>query len=288
MSICRIIQNYCAVATTDRVFFILMILPSNLTDQTCGGIMHADDVFVILNYLSFAAFTILRVYGVWGRDWKPLLLIIPLTLIKPIIYAIESANYIPAQAGPLIGCVYNMTVSDLFVAQLSTASKAATIAADAILIVLTWIKTYGIHKVSAQLEIRTPLATLLLRDGTAYFIILLSIQVVIIVSRQNGSQTSIWIFWSYFDQTFTVIFLSRFMLNLRGLYFSDSNGSRGEGLTSRQAISNLCFTRSFVVGNLGALLSLPSFETHSLDSPSSPTHTPQSSDFEANSTSSTD
>ena len=47
----------------------------------------------------------------------------------------------------------------------STTAKAATIAADAILIALTWIKTYGIHKESSKLGIRTPLATLVLRDG---------------------------------------------------------------------------------------------------------------------------
>ena len=69
--------------------------------------------------------------------------------------------------------------------------------------------------------------------------------------------------------------LRAFMLDLRGLSFSDSNGSRGEG-------TNLCFTSSFVVGNLGAPLSLPSSETHSLDSPSSPTHGPRPSDVEAN------
>lgn len=65
---------------------------------------------------------------------------------------------------------------------MSTASKAATIAADAILIVLTWIKTYGIHKVSAQLEIRTPLATLLLRDGESKLKMLLKVLISIVLT----------------------------------------------------------------------------------------------------------
>ena len=44
------------------------------------------------------------------------------------------------------------------------------IAPNAILIVLTWVKTFGIHKVLSNLGMPTSLATLLLRDGTAYFV----------------------------------------------------------------------------------------------------------------------
>ncbi len=51
----------------------------------------------------------------------------------------------------------------------SALAKAATIASDAILIGLTWVKTFGIKRESSKLGMRTPLATLLLRDGTAYF-----------------------------------------------------------------------------------------------------------------------
>ena len=50
-----------------------------------------------------------------------------------------------------------------------TIAQVTTIAADAILIGLTWAKTFGINKDSSRLGVRTPLATLLLRDSTAYF-----------------------------------------------------------------------------------------------------------------------
>ena len=52
---------------------------------------------------------------------------------------------------------------------MSALAKAATIASDAILIGLTWVKTFGISKDSSKLGMHTPFATLLLRDGTAYF-----------------------------------------------------------------------------------------------------------------------
>ena len=48
-------------------------------------------------------------------------------------------------------------------------AQVTTIAADAILIGLTWAKTFGINRDSSRLWVRTPLAMLLLRDSTAYF-----------------------------------------------------------------------------------------------------------------------
>ena len=55
-----------------------------LVRQVCAGIIRTDDVLLILNYIAFAAFAVLRVYGVWDRDWKPLIILVPLALVKPI------------------------------------------------------------------------------------------------------------------------------------------------------------------------------------------------------------
>ncbi|KAJ8474387.1 hypothetical protein ONZ51_g7257 [Trametes cubensis] len=39
-------------------------------------------------YLAFSAFTCLRVYGIWGRDWKPLLVVFPSLSIMKLILAV--------------------------------------------------------------------------------------------------------------------------------------------------------------------------------------------------------
>ena len=51
----------------------------------------------------------------------------------------------------------------------SQIATTMTIAPNAILISLTWIKTFSIHKVLSRIGLRTPLTTLLLHDGTAFF-----------------------------------------------------------------------------------------------------------------------
>ncbi|KAI0327895.1 hypothetical protein GY45DRAFT_1256050 [Cubamyces sp. BRFM 1775] len=246
------------IAVIERIFFVLEVLVWNSSDSwihsmfRCGGITHTDDTLLFLNYLAFSAFTCLRVYGVWGRDWKPLLIVLPLTLVKPICSIYEATRYIPVQAGPPFGCVYIYTLADSVLSNVSVATKATTIAADGILIVLTWIKTFGIKRDSMQAGVRAPLATLVLRDGTAYFLILLVIQLVTIVSNQS---LTIWLVWPYFDQVLTVIFLSRFMLDLRGLYFADRAGCEGESSLHWSDVQFHGFTAANVVGNFGATLS---------------------------------
>ncbi|EIW54180.1 uncharacterized protein TRAVEDRAFT_92176, partial [Trametes versicolor FP-101664 SS1] len=48
---------------------------------------------------------------------------------------------------------------------ISIAARATTVVVDCILIVFTWIKTFSINRDSFRMGFRTPLATLLLRDG---------------------------------------------------------------------------------------------------------------------------
>ncbi|KAI8971010.1 hypothetical protein BD414DRAFT_501370 [Trametes punicea] len=241
------------VAVIERIFFVLEVLVWRSSDKRCGGITHTDDMLVFINYLAFAAFTCLRIYAVWGRDWKPLLIVAPLTLVRPISGLIEDTRYTPVQGGPPFGCVYIYHIPDSIISTVSIASRATTIAAEVILIVLTWIKTFGINRDALHAGVRTPLATLLLRDGTAYFLIILAIQVVSIIADHIGSPLTIWLVWPYFDQVLTVIFLSRFMLDLRGLYFAD-RADRDAETSLHLSDVNFHGVTSNIVGNLGATL----------------------------------
>ncbi|KAM5537917.1 hypothetical protein V8D89_008393 [Ganoderma adspersum] len=267
--------RYTAIA--DRVLFVTEVLLWNSSDQACGRISRSDDILLALNYFAFGAFTCLRVYGVWGRDWKPLLVVVPLTLIKPVLLIYVNTHYIPRQGGVPYGCYYDWKISNSTIAEMSAITKASTIASDAILIALTWVKTFGIKRESSKIGMHAPLATLLLRDGTAYFIILLLIQLITIISSHIGSKITVWIVWPYFDQVLTVIFLSRFMLDLRGIQFS----GREPGIPGAEStfsgpgrVSDIRFDTSRIVGNLGATLSYPDFASRSSVS-SKPSRSPE-------------
>ncbi|KAI0653343.1 hypothetical protein C8Q70DRAFT_1036878 [Cubamyces menziesii] len=100
------------VGVIERIFFVLEVFVWKTSDRTCAGITHTDDTLVFLSYLAISAFTCLRVYGIWGKDWKPLLIVVPLALVKPFVSLYEAVRYIPVQAGPPFGCVYIYTLSD--------------------------------------------------------------------------------------------------------------------------------------------------------------------------------
>ena len=51
--------------------------------QTCGVVLQSGNALLLINYLALAAFTAIRVYGVWGRDWRPLVVVLPLALARP-------------------------------------------------------------------------------------------------------------------------------------------------------------------------------------------------------------
>ncbi|KAI0325849.1 hypothetical protein GY45DRAFT_177285 [Cubamyces sp. BRFM 1775] len=217
-----------------------------------------SDVLLILNSLAFSAFACLRLYGVWGRDWKPLIVVLPLTLVQPILGIYEAARYTPLQAGPPFGCVrvYNLADSVLF--KCSYASSAILIATEVIVIILTWIKTFGIIR-DSQLGrgTRTPLPTLLLRDGTAYFLFTFVAQLPTLIPGGVLLGNTIWIVWFYFVQVLPIIVVSRFILNLRGLYFSDRPGCDSQVSLHLSDMRFPGISAADVVGNLGATLMLP-------------------------------
>ncbi|KAI0669423.1 hypothetical protein C8Q78DRAFT_977588, partial [Trametes maxima] len=238
------------LAVVERIFFVAAIMTWNSSDQVCSGLTHTDSTLLFLSYLSIASFTALRVYAIWGRDWRPLTFVLPLGLIRPALTLYEASSYTAVQSGPRLGCGYNYSVSS---AMLAGCAPASVIATDAVLIALTWRKTYGIQRVSMKTGVRTPLATLLLRDGESSQSTLLSHALNHSIHPQRLTFSGV---WPFFDQTFSVIFLSRFMLNLRGLYFTDKDATETRSTLRWSDVLTLRGLSSHVVGNLGATLSV--------------------------------
>ncbi|KAI0701015.1 hypothetical protein C8T65DRAFT_579979 [Cerioporus squamosus] len=198
-----LLNRYTALA--ERIIFI-----SETFLPTCGSLIHADDAILALNYFAFAAFTIIRVYAVWGRDWKPLVVVIPLSMARPILF-IVSFSLIAARIGPGAGHLDRKHLP------LETISIAANVASEGIFLMLTWIKTYGIAREYSRLGLCSPLTTLLLRDGECFSRLLSCI-----ASFEGVDQPTTFLrIWPYIDDAFTTCLLCRFLLDLRGVCFAD-------------------------------------------------------------------
>ncbi|EMD39629.1 hypothetical protein CERSUDRAFT_92126 [Gelatoporia subvermispora B] len=86
-------------------------------------------------------------------------------------------------------------------------------------------KTWHVKRDADRNHVRTPLATLLFRDGTIYFIILLSSNVLNIVA--NGSNVFVFSV-TFFSTPISSIIIADFLLNLRQIASSSQLGGLDE------------------------------------------------------------
>jgi len=248
-----LLTRYTAVA--ERITLLTSLFLRTLDDNRCVPVLRLDDSLTDLSYASIGAFTALRLYGIYNELWPALLILgIWVTRISIAIYL--QVRYDPIAFGPpLWGCGAAFLPSQDTVQRLDTTNNSLVLASDALLLILTWVKTLGIQRTSTRLGMYAPLSTLLLRDGTMYFATILFIQVFAIISSQVGSSFILFDVWTYFAQVFNVIFLCRFMLNLRGIYLAEAPEDTDS--SSVYPMSDVHFAT--FVGNLGAPLDTPAF-----------------------------
>ncbi|KAL1945435.1 hypothetical protein VTO73DRAFT_2286 [Trametes versicolor] len=241
-----LVENYCIVASSALLWFdFVLTLPDEYRRIWTRKLTGATVIYLLMRYVA---------------------------VIERIFFVLELT--LPQTCGGITHTDDVLTILNYFSFTVSIAAKATTIAADGILIVMTWIRTFGINKDAFKMGFNTPLATLILRDGTAYFMVLLVIQMITIVSNQIGHALTIWLVWPYFDQVITVIFLSRFILDLRAIHLKMGDGRE---IDTTLHLSDVKFEgiTSTMIGNLGSTtfstqIEIPMPE-HTEDSEVSPT-----------------
>ncbi|KAI0353399.1 hypothetical protein OH77DRAFT_627554 [Trametes cingulata] len=194
-----------------------------------SSVPNASVVRVLQSLLIFATFIValfasLRVYAIWSRDWRPALPVLLLALITPAsnMYLDIIGTPIPAPR-PSFGCAIQTNVAPELYSQSATRTDAGT-----------------------------SLVTLLLRDGTVYFLLLLILNIaqIILAALVPGDN-----FIAFFISPLTSILISRFLLNLREV----AQGSEPvHAEASETAIMSTRFpsihVSSDVLGNMGATL----------------------------------
>ncbi|OSD05108.1 hypothetical protein PYCCODRAFT_1432858 [Trametes coccinea BRFM310] len=249
-----LITRYVAIA--ERIVLTISVFLPTLSNESCVPVLRLDDSLTDISYLMFGVFVMLRTRGIWGRGWLPLAFLALLTPVRTIIYIFTQTHYTPIAFGvPLYGCGADYGLPSNTLRDLELIARISATVLDSTVIVLTWIRTLGVKRESHRLGMRTPIVTLLLRDGTIYFLVILFIQIFAIVSTNIGSTFILWDVWPLFEQAFTVIFSCRFMLNLRGVYLADPTRNPGHtdefGITvTTRDESSIGFAS--IIGNFGA------------------------------------
>ncbi|EMD39628.1 hypothetical protein CERSUDRAFT_121854 [Gelatoporia subvermispora B] len=136
---------------------------------------------------------------------------------------------------PLLGivCDSGSNLSPTALSKLTLGTRLCAIVADVLVLFATWHGTWRAKRDSDRNHLRTPLLTLLLRDGTIYFIILLGSNVLNIVA--DGSNVFVFSV-TFFTTPISSIILADFLLNIRQIVYSPQNQGLDEtGQTEYQS-----------------------------------------------------
>ncbi|KAI0375732.1 hypothetical protein BV20DRAFT_1048009 [Pilatotrama ljubarskyi] len=189
-------------------------------------------ILEVLPYFVWLSFSVLRVYAICGHSWR-----FGLLVALPGLFPLASNITYDANYPEPIGClwvsnmphnVYNARMlpvpppfrdsyqADRRIVLIST--RTSVILTDVLVLSITWWRTYGIRKAAVEANIRMSLSTLILRDGTIYFLVLMILNTFHIAFSLTGRFT-----WTItLEEPLTTILVSRFLLNLR-----EADGTNG-------------------------------------------------------------
>ncbi|PCH36510.1 hypothetical protein WOLCODRAFT_166974 [Wolfiporia cocos MD-104 SS10] len=188
------------------------------------------------------AFTSLRVYAIIGRKWNLALLALLAGLVPAAanlyFYATNSYAQMVYVADTIAVCSYTsgisaqvfqrsmyidsryyVTVALMIFAAAAIALRCCAIFSDAIAIAVTWSHTWSWRRSASESSQKPTLTAVMLRDGSGYFIVLVIISVLKLVTETEIIHNERWSqdgnYITIFLPSVTGILISRFMFNLR-------------------------------------------------------------------------
>ncbi|OCH89118.1 hypothetical protein OBBRIDRAFT_826730 [Obba rivulosa] len=197
-------------------FATLLAFPSVSTVPVCIAQNLSPQGISIMLYLVWAAFSALRVYGVSNGSRFFALVVCTLNVIPAalniycsmISYSYDIVNL------PVIGttCIISGTVPKATMTKYTIASRTCIIASDVIVIVMTWRATRRLVQDATRIGIKMPIPTMLLKDGSIYFALLLTLNII----QVAGFATDTFLYAvGIFGTPLSSIIVSRFLLGIR-------------------------------------------------------------------------
>ncbi|OCH86416.1 hypothetical protein OBBRIDRAFT_797216 [Obba rivulosa] len=222
-----------------------------VTLQVCIGMTIYVDTIALVLLLIWAAFSAIRMYAISvGNIWFTLtVLALNIVPVGTNVFGWYVATWYIIDTVPDVGtaCASGKTISNAANIHFAITTRVCTIVADLIVLLMTWNKTYTAYRNARRLNINAPLAEMLLKDGTAYFLILLSLNVIDIA----GWTANVFVFGAAtLTNPLSSIIISHFLLNLRqysckgnrdtiNSQLPSQNGSQGASIRFASFVDNM-------------------------------------------------
>ncbi|TCD64589.1 hypothetical protein EIP91_003885 [Steccherinum ochraceum] len=194
----------------------------------------------MLGLLGTAAFSTLRIWAICGHATGPTLAVALASAVVPAvnIYTNSQITFSAIVDG---GCLFDVGYT------LAVYDNA--VATDALVLALTWTKTVGVWRESRRIQgLKVTVTTLLLRDGTLYFGMLLITNVVALVLDIFRTNIAAGSSFAVVVNAVGANLLSRFMLDLRSV--------TAQGSSKGRTMSSINFDIRSFGGNIGAPLGI--------------------------------
>ncbi|CCM00614.1 uncharacterized protein FIBRA_02650 [Fibroporia radiculosa] len=148
--------------------------------------------------IMYALFSTLRVYVISERNWCVSLLVFALALVPLVSDIYHFCNIKLVTLSPFSG--------------FTIAARASLVMSDAIVLLVILRKTYHIQEIIRQTHAKASLSSLLLRDGSFYFVMLFALNTLDVTFWVTNGFTYVDLYVS----VLTTLTLSRCIRNLRG------------------------------------------------------------------------
>ncbi|KZT07758.1 uncharacterized protein LAESUDRAFT_724753 [Laetiporus sulphureus 93-53] len=217
-----LLNRYLALAL--GITIIIQTLPWN-TPLSCEATIISYSIVNMLLNIVIAVFSALRAFAISGSKMLATLIVLSLGLVTvcaSIYFMARSSYAYVLMIASMPVCDYHDYYSLDTFNRVIIASRICAIAADVIVIALTWYNTYKMRAIARQI-IQNSLSTLIFRDGTIYFVLLLFLNIMQMAVRSVGG--AITNYAASFVAPVSSILISRFMINLRSEVYGSNSDS---------------------------------------------------------------
>lgn len=207
-------------------------------------------LFYLLSLAQIALFAGFRVYALW-YNWKYKFVLLAVVLALGFVPVATNifgwANIVLFYQDGLFGCEAYINVSDELNLIMLQLTRSCALAADIIVLIATWLRTFTQWREARRLQMRLSASSLLLRDGTIYFIALLAMNVAQMATFWDTSINA-----NIANVPLTSmpnVLVNRFLINLRQL--NKPTNSSSTALTDETSGLTFAAPATTALGNIG-------------------------------------
>ncbi|KAL6305528.1 hypothetical protein BKA93DRAFT_778596 [Sparassis latifolia] len=200
------------------LLFVILVMRSTWSTKSHLTCIVLERVQMALNILLMAAvavFSAMRVYALYFGNYFVFGIVLLLGLTNPILtmyISIMTEPQVAVLSPTLNSCGMMPKIAPGPFEKLFMGTRACSIVADAVVVILTWMKTLHYRRAAMRANARMSVTTVLLKDGTAFFSSLLFLNVFALGIGQIADLIVVMTTWT---TVVTSILTCRFMLDLR-------------------------------------------------------------------------